>query len=345
MKKLTQYTRRQVIAMGAAAGVGIYFAKSNFQKWKNRPTPWNSVREAGMSSQVFIARATHYSMDLKGILLAGFHELGVSKEEIFEKTILLKPNLVEPQFGQSQINTHPLVVRAAIEAFLHLGAKKVLVAEAAGHRRDSEQILQESGLVEVLREDKILFKDLNYETGYEVLNKGGFTGIEKWIMPALFREVDWVVSMPKLKTHHWAGVTLAMKNLFGVLPGIYYGWPKNVLHHVGVQNSILDLAATVKPHFSIVDGIIGMEGDGPIMGDAKKAGVLVMGRDFTSVDATATRVMQLDPTKIGYLKEASGWLGPIGEEQIQQRGEKIVAVSTPFRLEEKFESMRGIRLK
>ena len=57
-----------------------------------------------------------------------------------------------------------------------------------------------------------------------------------------------------------------MKNLFGVMPGLYYGWPKNVLHHAGIGGSILDINAAVKPHLAIVDGIIGMEGDGPIMG-------------------------------------------------------------------------------
>jgi hypothetical protein len=74
--------------------------------------------------------------------------------------------------------------------------------------------------------------------------------------------VDWIVSMAKMKTHHWAGVTLSMKNLFGVMPGSYYGWPKNVLHWAGINETILDIYATLRPHLTIVDGIIGMEGDG-----------------------------------------------------------------------------------
>ena len=83
------------------------------------------------------------------------------------------------------------------------------------------------------------------------------------------KRADLVVSLPKLKTHHWAGVTLAMKNLFGVMPGVAYGWPKNVLHHAGIPGSILDINAAVKPALAIVDGIVGMEGDGPIMGTPK----------------------------------------------------------------------------
>jgi uncharacterized protein (DUF362 family) len=65
--------------------------------------------------------------------------------------------------------------------------------------------------------------------------------------------------MPKVKTHHWAGVTLSMKNLFGVVPGVAYGWPKNLLHWKGIDRSILDINAAVPAHFVIADGIIGME--------------------------------------------------------------------------------------
>jgi uncharacterized protein (DUF362 family) len=75
--------------------------------------------------------------------------------------------------------------------------------------------------------------------------------------------------MPKVKTHHWTGVTLSMKNMFGVVPGSRYGWPKNVLHWAGINESILDICATVRPHFVIADGIIAMEGDGPLNGTPK----------------------------------------------------------------------------
>ena len=79
------------------------------------------------------------------------------------------------------------------------------------------------------------------------------------------------------------------------------------------ENSILDINATLKPHFAIVDGIVGMEGDGPIMGDPKKVGVLVMGRNFAAVDATCCRIMGIDPYKVSYLERADNWLGPIAE--------------------------------
>jgi uncharacterized protein (DUF362 family) len=338
------WSRRRAIQVGLVTGGGAFLLKEGVHAWVNRERPWEAKRELGLTSQVFIGRAASYTVHLSGILLQGFQELSVRRKEITGKTILLKPNLVEPQLTEGHINTHPLLVRAAVEAFMSLGASSVLVAEGAGHRRDSVEVLEVSGLGEVLREDRISFVDLNYETGYKATNLGLYTKLATLTLPEIFRRVDWIVSMPKLKTHHWAGVTLSMKNLFGVLPGIYYGWPKNVLHYVGIQNSILDLTATVKPSFCIVDGIVGMEGDGPIMGEAKKAGVIVMGRNPVSVDATAARLMTIDPAKISYLKEASGWLGSIGEMNIRQVGENLDSSKSLFRLEENFDAMKDIRL-
>jgi uncharacterized protein (DUF362 family) len=136
-----------------------------------------------------------------------------------------------------------------------------------------------------------------------------------------------------------------MKNLFGVMPGSYYGWPKNVLHWEGTGGAILDINATVKPHFAIVDGIVGMEGDGPIMGDLKNVGVLVMGRNPVSVDATSARIMGIDPTRVAHLAAASGRLGTIRESDIPQRGEKVASVRTDFVLVDKIHAQRGLRLQ
>jgi uncharacterized protein (DUF362 family) len=236
------------------------------------------------------------------------------------------------------------VLRGAIEAFLGLGAAAVAVAEGPGHRRDSLAVYEESGLADVLTEDQIRFHDLNYMTGYELANVGRQSSLKTLTFPDLFRQTDWIVSVAKMKTHHIAGATLSMKNLFGVMPGIYYGWPKNVLHHAGIENSILDINATLKPHFAIIDGIVGMEGDGPIMGDPKKVGVLVMGRNLPAVDATCCRIMGIDPYRVSYLERADNWLGPVSEGAIEQRGETIASVRKNFNLLESIPAHRGLRL-
>lgn len=297
-----------------------------------------------LRAQSFITKVSRYELEIGHAISQGLQELGVRPDEVKGKRILLKPNLVETSSGAIHINSHPLVMRGAVEAFLRLGAAKVLVAEGPGHRRDTLDVLEESGLADVLYEDRISFTDLNYGTGYTVSNIGRQSKLKTLTFPGLFQEVDWIVSVAKMKTHHWAGATLSMKNLFGVMPGIYYGWPKNVLHHAGIENSILDINATLKPQFAIVDGIVGMEGDGPIMGTPKQVGVLVMGRNPAAVDATCCRIMGIDPNKISYLSRADNWLGPIGEESIEQCGEAIVAVRANFELIDKIPAQKGIRL-
>jgi len=337
-------TRRQFLLYclgGAAAGLGGYALwRSQTCRWWLAPAV---LKQPAIPADTFIARAS-YADDLAGIIRTGMVELGITPQEIRGKKILLKPNLVESREGAIHINTHPLVVRGVIEAFFGLGAGAVVVAEGPGHRRDTLLVLEESGMGEVLMEDRVPFIDLNYQSGYTVANPLGFSRLTSITFPDILKQVDWVVSLPKLKTHHWAGATLSMKNLFGILPGIYYGWPKNVLHWAGIDEVIVDLTAAVRPQLAIVDGIVGMEGDGPIMGEPKAAGVLIMGRNLPAVDATACRVMGLNPHKIKYLVAANRRLGPIAASAIRQRGEDIQAVQVAFALVDKIPVYRGLRL-
>jgi uncharacterized protein (DUF362 family) len=336
-RKIRPWTRREflgaVFAGGVTGALGLTLYKyyKYFQKKESK-------------AETFIASVDDYRADLRQILLKGFREFNISTAEVAGRRILLKPNLVEPHLGLAHINTHPLVIQAVAESFLRLGASKVIVAEGAGHRRDSLLVLEESGLAEVLYEDKIPFRDLNSGSVVKVKNLGGISKLRDLILPEELLLADFVVSLPKMKTHHWTGVTLSMKNLFGVMPGIVYGWPKNVLHWAGINQSILDINATIKPHLAIVDGIVGMEGDGPIMGDPVKSNVLVMGRNLPAVDATCARIMGINPEKIPYLKYASGLLGTIKESNIEQRGENISQVQKKFKLLDYIPAHRGIRL-
>jgi len=289
----------------------------------------------------FIARASDYRVDFGRLLRLGLQELGLGPAQIRHKRVLLKPNLVEPHERAECINTHPQLVRGAAEAFLRLGAQQVLVAEGPGHRRDTLVVLEESGLAEVLAEDRIPFIDLNTQAGWTLPNRGGWTDLPVFHLPALLKQVDLIVSLAKMKTHHWAGVTLSMKNLFGVLPGMIYGWPKNVLHQAGLQASILDITASLRPQLAIVDGVIG---DGPIMGSPKEAGVVIMGRSLPAVDSVCARIMGIDPYKIPYLDTAARVLDPRVKNGVRQIGERIADVQTRFNLLPRIHAQRGIRL-
>jgi uncharacterized protein (DUF362 family) len=246
------------------------------------------------------------------------------------KRVVLKPNLVEYHKGKV-INTDPRFVDAVIQLFQSEGAAEIIVAEGPGHWRNVQFLVNESGLGDVLRKHGVRFVDINHDEPRKMLNFGRLTGLEYLYIARTVTEADVFVSLPKLKTHHWAGATLSLKNLFGTLPGICYGWPKNELHWRGIPNSIVDIACTNTPHLAIVDGIVGMEGDGPLNGTAKPFGAIVMGIDLVAVDATCCRLMQLPVERIPTIVLAHHKrLGNIVEEKIPQLGESIASLAQHF---------------
>ena len=105
-----------------------------------------------------------------------------------------------------------------------------------------------------------------------------------------------------------------------------------MLHHAGIPESILDINAAVRPHLAIVDGIVGMEGDGPIMGTPRHAGVLVMGTNLPAVDATAARLMGIDPWRVAYLAGASGPARPDRRAPHHPARRALAPLVQPFQL-------------
>ena len=287
-------------------------------------------------SAVGLFAAASYGVDFSEVIGRGMRELGI---DVRDRKVLLKPNLVEYEPG-SVINTDPLVVIGAAIAFLRAGAAQVTVGEGPGHRRDTEFLLTSTGFYDHLREHRIRFVDLNEDDVRDVPLRSRFTGLTSIALPEAVLASDFVVSMPKLKTHHWAGMTAGMKNLFGTVPGAVYGWPKNILHHRGIDASILDLNATIRPKMVIVDAVTAMEGDGPIMGTARQAGFIAMSRDVVAGDAVCCRAIGLDPAKLPYLREAGTFLGNVDPSRIQHRGEPLARFASTFDVIDTFKPFR-----
>jgi uncharacterized protein (DUF362 family) len=287
-------------------------------------------------SRVAIRRNANYKQDLSSILYETLLEFD---PPVRGKTVLLKPNFVGPD-PLGVMNTHPAVIAAARESFLRLGASQVLIGDGPAMDRDTEAILESVNLREYVRTPSRIFIDLNVDDVKCVPLKTRASRLKELYLPKTVLGVDFLVSMPKLKTHHWAGVTLSLKNMFGVVPGSCYGWPKNVLHWAGIDRSILDINAAARPDFAIVDGIMGMEGNGPIQGTPKECGVLVLGDDPVAVDATCCRVMALRPHKVKYLAGAGTLLGHLSVDKIKQLGESIESVRTPFAVLKEFKALQ-----
>lgn len=323
MKKIT---RRQMLA-GAA---GSLFLQSCSRQ------PAAQVLNANVQKPlVSVIRAAGYTQEVydavRRVLVD--HKLNVKG-----KRVVLKPNLVEYD-RNTAINTHPLLVHATLEAFRSIGAADVRIAEGPGHRRDTLDMAEAAGYFQTIPGFEDLFTDLNLDEVSKYRLKSPFSTLRDVFLPNTILGADLVVSMPKMKTHHWAGATLSMKNFFGIVPGGIYGWPKNVLHWAGIHPCIVDLSSIPERTFAIADGIVGMEGNGPIQGTPKNCGVIVAGRVLPAVDATCARVMGIDPNKVVFLN-APDRPHYNDEPTITQGGEAPRAVRTDFSLIQDFAGLR-----
>lgn len=287
-------------------------------------------------SHVAILHAESYSQKLCETLHDG---LGLFDLNVRGKTVLLKPNLVDYIPG-NHVNTHPLLVSAAIKCLRSLGAASVIVGEGPGHQRDTELVLGESGMAEALRQQNVRFVDLNRDELIECPLLADYTALKRIWLPRTILQADFIVSMPKLKTHHWSGVSLSMKNMFGIVPGAKYGWPKNILHWKGIDRSILDICATVPVHFVIADAIVAMEGNGPLNGKPRPLNRIVLADDPVAADATCARLMGLNPEMITHIRAGAQFLGNSSSERIDQIGEPVRAPVRAFQLLPELEYLR-----
>lgn len=317
--------RRDLVAGGLVTGLAAF---AGTRKPVERP-----ARPAAKSPVVAL-RAQSYDANLPDLLERGIRECGL---DVRNKRVLLKPNMVEFD-SRTVINTDARIVMAALEVFQRLGAVSVVIGEGPGHRRDTFGLADEAGYERTIPDFHRIFTDLNRDDVRGVADC--FPGGE-FFFPASVLQADVIVSMAKMKTHHWAGATLSMKNLFGLVPGSVYGWPKNQLHYFGITASILALNRYFRERtFAIVDGIVAMEGNGPIQGTPKTAQTVVLGKDLVAVDATCCRIMGIDPARIAYLSDA--WWGQIEEGRIVQRGEAVASLTTKFELLSAFQHLRAL---
>lgn len=313
-------------AVALAAG-GCTQAKKQVTLPLPEPTQIQLDKRYKDKSTVAITRAESYNEHLFDLLKP--HLASFPQDMYKGKRILIKPNMVEYR-ENNLVHTNKEVVRAAIHFADYMGAKEIIVAEGPGHMRDTEFLLEAMGIGPMLKEMSIRFVDLNLDDVEPVNNEHGFNGVKKFYLPKTVVDADSVISVPKMKTHHWVGITVSMKNLFGCVPGRKYGWPKNLLHYKGISHCILDLVHLIKPSIALVDGIEAMEGDGPINGTLKKANILVLGNDLAAVDSTCARAMKIDINVLPYIKMAGRVVGNIDPSQIEIIGEKLEAVCMEF---------------
>lgn len=319
-------TRRAVVRAMAAAAVSTIPITSSACR---RPEDRQGSRSA---LKVSLVSCPDYEPAALARALAdgcGFAPL----PDVRGKRVVIKPNIADFT-ADLPIHTDARLVEALVLLFRSEGAREVFVAEGPPHNRDTERLFRQTGYEDMARRLGIPLVDLNYDDVQPIRNANPRAkALRNLYLPETVLSADVLVSVPKLKTHRFAGITLSLKNMFGIVPGEKYGWPKNILHWNGIASSICEVNATVPTQYSIVDGIVGMEGYGPLLGTAKKAGVLVMGANALAVDAVAARVMGVDPARVEHLALAQSIrLGFLRASEIDVGGEKIESVRSDFSL-------------
>ena len=243
--------------------------------------------------------------------------------------VLIKPNLLVAKTPDRAALTHPAVLEAAIRLVLEAGATPLVgdspalgSARACAEKGGFSPILKKYGVPLLACEKPVTVKspDAAFKT-FEVAKDA--------------LEVDAIINLPKLKTHGQMVMTMAVKNTFGLVPGV-----RKTQWHLRVGNKpahfarmLVDLHYRVAPVLSIMDAVTAMEGNGPGSGDPVDLGLIIAGADASAIDAVSCGIVGLDPSLLYTLVEAKkARLGTTDLSRITVRGEQIEDVSvTGFR--------------
>ncbi|MCC7162845.1 MAG: DUF362 domain-containing protein [Anaerolineae bacterium] len=324
---------RLTLAGGIVAGGAVIFKQTEdvgFDKWLRWMARGQAARFA-MGSRVALAGVPSYEADIRAAIRAIWRD--AQGPDLRGARVVVKPNLVDFVAGRP-CYTMPQVTGALID-FLRdeAGVRSVVAAEGVTFRRDPHAILIDTGYRDLLQQKDVEFVDLNYDDLVKIPLRGGYAKMDSLFMARTVVEADALISVPKLKTHHWTRISASLKNLFGIVPGAKYGFPKNTLHFHGIDAFVAELwdSLPTPNRFALVDGIVGSQGDGPLLGTPVASGVLIGGSDFLAVDATAARVMGFEPANIEILAfMAWAGLGQIDTHKIQLSGTPLDALRRDY---------------
>lgn len=336
-KSPKHFSRRALLRLGLGAGIlaggAVVYEQTKqvgFDKWARWMLRGQSARLAP-ATPVALAAVASYKANLLDAIRALWRDANAPALE--NANIVIKPNLVDYLPGRP-CYTMPQVTEALIQ-FLRdeVRAKKITVAEGMAFRRDPHAVLIDTGYRDMLERQHVEFVDLNYDDPVKIPLRGGYAKMDALFMARTVAQADALISLPKLKTHHWTQISASVKNLFGIVPGIKYGFPKNTLHMRGISAFLAELVDSLPTpkRFALVDGIVGLQGDGPVLGAPVASGALVGGGDFLAVDATCARLMGLDPQTLDVLTfMAWAGLGQMDEKKIELRGASLDALRKNF---------------
>ena len=257
-------------------------------------------------------------------------------EDFRGKKVLLKPNILSGEGPEKAVTTHPEFVKQCVLLFRELGAAEVMVGDSPGFL-SAAAAGKKSGIYDAVIEAGGKWAD--FSDFVTVKNPAGKL-VKSFNIARVVKEADLIVSLPKMKNHQLLYHTGAMKNLFGVIPGLQ----KSAFHmrfsdREHFAQMIVDLNIAVKPALTIMDSIVAMEGPGPGSGTPVQAGLILASANPLALDIAAVRIMGYDPAEMPVIADALSrkkWLETAGD--FETAGETIESVLLPG-----FERIKRVR--
>ena len=247
-------------------------------------------------------------------------------------TVLIKPNVVNASPSGSGNITDARVTEAVAKMVLEREPGKVIIGEGSSvgydfpGRRDTMHCLEASGTAEVARKLGLEMVDLNRDELVVVHAEDAFV-METFGIARTAWEADVILDLPVVKTHVRTGITCGLKNMKGVLTGA----EKRRTHRMGLDRAIVDLNRVVKPHFTVVDAIVGMEGTHVYPDDCVHLGRIIGSADVVAADAVCAEIMGFDVSQILHVSlAAEAGLGVADLDEIEVRGDSIADVARRF---------------
>ena len=229
------------------------------------------------------------------------------------KKVLVKPNCCFAAAPGSGVVTHAETVRGVIQFLRQAGAASIRLGDGAIWGLDTDQALEASGLAQVAREEGVEL--INLDQGQPItLETPSPLAVERMKISSLALEADAIVSVPVIKCHMHAVVSLGIKNMKGCL----HGRQKRDFHHLrdregqdtsqgyrNIDRAIADLFSVLPPFAVVADGVVGLEGLGPLLGTPKPLGLVLAGGDPLSVEAATLGIMGFEPQEAPHLMLAA----------------------------------------
>ena len=246
--------------------------------------------------------------------------------------VLIKPNVVSASPSGSGNTTDARVTEAVARMALEFHPGKVTIGEGSSvgydfpGRRDTMHCLEVSGTSEVARKLGLDVVDLNRDERVEVHAEEAFV-MGTFSVARTAWEADVILDLPVVKTHVRTGITCGLKNMKGVLPGD----EKKRTHRMGLDRAIVDLNRVMKPHFTVVDAIVGMEGTHMYPDDCVRLGRIMCSADVVAADAVCAAIMGFDVSQILHVNlAAEAGLGVAALDEIEVRGDSIAEAARRF---------------